>query len=164
VKSDLDLTYQEYLQYLRKKNYIHQKTKITMDRKEFLSALGFSAASIALSACLGGCKNESPSGPTVDFTIDITNPAYVALGTAGGYVYVNGVIVAKTTSGAIIAVSQACTHEGATVEYQGNNNRFYCPRHGATFNTTGGVTAGPASTALKQYTVTVNGNNVRING
>ena len=47
-----------------------------MDRKEFLSALGFSAASIALSACLGGCKSASPAGPTVDFNIDITQPAY----------------------------------------------------------------------------------------
>lgn len=135
-----------------------------MDRKEFLTALGFSAASIALTACLGGCKNETPAGPTVDFTIDITQPAYSALANAGGYVYANGVIIAKTTFGSIIAVSQACTHEGAAVQYQGNNNRFYCPRHGATFNTTGGVTGGPTSTPLKQYTVTVTGNMVRVNG
>ena len=135
-----------------------------MDRKKFLSALGFSAASIALSACLGGCKSDSPSGPTVDFTIDITLPAYSALANAGGYVYANGIIIAKTTAGSIIAVSEACTHEGANVQYQSNNNRFYCPRHGATFSNTGAVTNGPASTALKQYTVTVNGNSVRVNG
>ena len=135
-----------------------------MDRKEFLSAIGFSAASIALAACVGGCKKDSASGPTVDFTIDITQPAYSALANPGGYIYYNGVIVAKTTSGSIIAVSQACTHEGANVQYQSNNNRFYCPRHGATFSNTGSVTGGPASTSLKQYTVTINGNNVRVNG
>ena len=135
-----------------------------MDRKEFLSALGFSAASIALSACMGGCKKDSPSGPTVDFTFDLTSPTYAALANPGGYVYTNGVIVAKTTSGTIIAVSQACTHEGANVQYQSNNNRFYCPRHGATFDNSGHVTGGPASTSLKQYTVTVTGNTVRVNG
>lgn len=135
-----------------------------MDRKEFLSVLGFSAASMALVSCLGGCKKESNAGPTVDFTIDITQPSYTALSTAGGFVYINGVIVAKTSAGNIIAVSQSCTHEGADVQFQNNSNRFYCPRHGATFNTSGGVTNGPASTALKQYTVTVNGNIIRING
>ncbi len=135
-----------------------------MDRKEFLTALGFSAVSITLTACLGGCKNETPAGPTVDFTIDITQPAYSALANAGGYVYVNGVIIAKTTAGVIIAVAEACTHEGANVQYQSNQNRFYCPRHGATFSNTGSVTNGPASTPLKQYTVTVTGNMVRVNG
>lgn len=134
-----------------------------MDRKDFLSAIGFSAAGIFMASCLGSCKNDA-GGPTVDFTFDLTDPAYAALGNAGGYVYKNGVIIAKTTSGNIVAVSQACTHEGAAVQYQSGSNRFYCPRHGAAFDTTGNVTNGPASTDLKQYTVTINGNTVRISG
>ncbi len=133
-----------------------------MDRKEFLSSIGFSAASLFVATCVGSCKKDSVSGPTVDFTIDLT--LYPALNNAGGYVYLNGVIIAKTSSANLIAVAAACSHEGANVQYQNNNNQFYCPRHGAKFNTSGAVTQGPASTPLKQYTVTVNGNSVRING
>jgi cytochrome b6-f complex iron-sulfur subunit len=133
-----------------------------MDRKEFIASIGFSAASVFLAACVGGCAKSSAA--SVDFTFDLTDPQYAALNVAGGYVYSNGVIIAKTTSGSIIAVSEACTHEGATVQFQSNNNRFYCPRHGATFNTSGGVTGGPANSSLKQYTVTINGNSVRVNG
>jgi cytochrome b6-f complex iron-sulfur subunit len=134
-----------------------------MDRKTFLSSLGLSAASLVMASCLGSCKNETPA-PTVDFTIDLTDPAYAALNAPGGYVYLNGVIIAKTTNGNIVAVSQACTHEGAAVQYQSNNNQFYCPRHGAAFGTSGNVTNGPASSALKMYTVTINGTSVRISG
>jgi len=133
-----------------------------MERKDFLKAIGVGAGTIFIASCLGSCKNENT--PNVDFTIDLTQPAYAALNTPGGYVYANGVIIAKTTAGDIIAVSQACTHEGVTITFQNNNNRFYCPRHGATFSTNGAVTNGPASSSLKQYTVTVNGNQVRING
>ena len=137
-----------------------------MNRKEFLSSLGFSAAALALASCLGGCEKEQNNNPapTVDFTFDKTDPLYAALLNPGGYIYLNGVIIAQTTAGIIIAVSQSCTHEGATVEYQGNNNIFYCPRHGATFNNTGGGATSPASSSLKQYTVTTNGNSIRVNG
>ncbi len=138
-----------------------------MDRKEFLTALGYSSGALIFAACLGGCKKESDNttpAPNVDFILDLTQPANSALNTAGGYIYSNGVIVAKTTAGAIIAVSQACTHQGTSVQFQGANDRFYCPNHGATFNTSGGVTTGPATAALKQYTVTLTGNSVRVNG
>ncbi len=138
-----------------------------MDRKAFLSAIGASTGALVLSACLGGCKKSSPgssNAPSVDFTIDLSQPAYAALQTAGGYVYANGVIIAKTLAGSIIAISEACSHEGATIVYQAGNDRFFCPRHGATYSDTGTVTQGPAQSSLKQYTVTVNGTSVRING
>jgi cytochrome b6-f complex iron-sulfur subunit len=140
-----------------------------MDRKEFLTALGYSSGALIFAACLGGCKKDSTSSPSivapvVDFTLDLTLPANSALNTIGGFIYSNGVIVAKTTAGNIIAVSQACTHQGTTVQFQGTNNQFFCPNHGSTFNTNGGVTLGPASSALKQYNVTITSNSVRVNG
>ena len=134
-----------------------------MDRKEFLASLGFSATSLMIASCLGGCEKKSASAPSVDFTIDISQAPYNVLATAGNAVSKDGVIIAKTTDD-IIAVSQACTHEGINVTFQANNDRFYCSGHGATFSTTGAVTNGPASSPLKQYTVTVNGNLIRING
>jgi cytochrome b6-f complex iron-sulfur subunit len=140
-----------------------------MDRKEFLSALGYSSGALFFAACIGGCSKSSTTdnvsaAPSVDFTLDLTLPANAPLNTSGGYIYSNGVIVAKTTAGNIIAVSQACTHQGVSVQFQGNANQFWCPSHGAAFNISGTVTNGPATSPLKLYAVTVSGNSVRVNG
>ena len=137
-----------------------------MDRKEFLSLIGFSTASVITSMCFGGCSKSSgdiTSAPAnVDITLDLTLPANAALNIAGGYLYTSGIIVAKTTAGNYIAVSQACTHQGVAVQYQGSNQLFYCPSHGATFSNTGAVLSGPASASLKQYNTSLMGNILRI--
>ena len=140
-----------------------------MDRKSFLSSLGLSAGTVLVASCLGGCSKPDNPGSgstpaTVDFTLDLSQPANAALRTAGGYLYSNGVIVAKTLAGDIIAVSQTCTHQGVSVQFVGSNNSFFCPGHGAGFSTSGAVINGPATTSLKKYTVTITGNSVRING
>ena len=137
-----------------------------MDRKEFLSAIGLSAGALILGSCLGGCKKENEGGnaPSVDFTFDLNDPNYSALNNNGSYKYSNGVIIARTTGGQLIAVSQSCTHEGQSVQYRSGSNDFYCPAHGEQFNTTGAVTRGPAQSPLKQYTVTINGTMVRVYG
>lgn len=135
-----------------------------MDRKEFLSSLGISATSLLLASCLGSCSKQSSNSTSnpVDFTLDITQ--YPALSSAGGFIYKNGVIIAKTSTGTLIAVAQACTHEGYDVQFEVGNNDFRCPRHGARFSTTGSVLQGPANYPLKQFTVTESGNSIRIQG
>jgi cytochrome b6-f complex iron-sulfur subunit len=139
-----------------------------MDRKAFLSSIGLSAGALFTASCLGGCSKASNNGPVaapaVDFNLDLSQPANAALNTPGGYLYANGVIVAKTVGGNIIAVSQGCTHQDVTVQFIKDNSYFYCPGHGATFSATGAVTGGPASSPLKQYAVTVNGTIVSIKG
>lgn len=132
-----------------------------MDRKEFLSLIGFSAVAVALPTCMGSCSKTS-SSLSVDFTLDLNAASNSALKNAGGYVISNGVIVARTTSGDYIAVSAACTHEGANVAYNSSGNNFVCPRHGATFNSTGGVTGGPTSTNLQKMNTSLNGTNLRV--
>ena len=144
-----------------------------MDRKEFLSQLGLSGASLLMIPCLNSCSKstmENNSGNNnggnnngkIDFTLDLTSPTYAPLLTPGGYVYKSGVIVAKTLAGAYIAVSAACPHQGTSVVFQGDANRFYCPNHGSTFTTTGSVTGGPANSGLTQYSTELNGNNLRV--
>jgi len=137
-----------------------------MDRKEFLALVGTSIGAITLVSCLQSCKKQSnaTTGPTVDFTLDLTTSANHALTTNGGYLYNNGVIVAKTMAGSYIAVSQACTHQGVTVVYQPSGNNFYCNAHGSSFSSSGSVTGGPAGSALKQYTCTLTGTSLRVNG
>jgi cytochrome b6-f complex iron-sulfur subunit len=140
-----------------------------MDRKEFLAQLGLTSAAIFMGTCLGGCSKDDdgggnvPTPPTgVDFTINLSEAANVALGTAGGYIYRSGIIVARTLSDQYIAVSQACTHQGTTVVFEGANNRFYCNNHGSTFSTTGSVTGGPAGAPLTKYNTALSGSNLRV--
>lgn len=137
----------------------------TMDRKEFLSLLGISSAALALTYCFGGCKpqNNIPTAPTgVDFTLDLTNAAYTSLKSNGGYVYNDGIIVARTVSGTYVAVSQYCTHAGGTVVYDSNINDFYCPVHGSLYSTTGSVIQGPAASPLVKYNTSLSGNSLRV--
>lgn len=136
-----------------------------MDRKEFLSLLGLGSASLLATACLGGCSksaNSPSSGTNIDFTLNLSDAANAALATNGGYVYSNGVIVARTNAGNYIAVSKSCTHEGTQVVYQATNQRFFCGNHGATFSEAGTVTNGPATKALTQYKTALSGNSLRI--
>lgn len=139
--------------------------KLIMNRKEFLTQVGSGAAILFLAQCVGGlsaCNKSSnaASGPSnVDFTLDVSGGT---LATKGAYLVKNGVIVAHTKAGEFIAVAAACTHEGTTIQYSSSNDNFRCPNHGATFNDSGVVTKGPASTNLKQYNTTLNGSTLRI--
>ena len=137
-----------------------------ISRKEFLSLLGLSSAAVAVTYCFGGCQpaaNNIPTAPSnVDFTLDLTNPAYSALNSNGGYVYNQGVIVARTINGTFIAVSQTCTHAGGTVVYNKNANDFYCPVHGSVFSTSGSVINGPAAAPLMKYNTSLSGSSLRV--
>jgi cytochrome b6-f complex iron-sulfur subunit len=135
-----------------------------MDRKEFISQVGLGAASLLFLNCLGGCSKggDRPPAPTnVDFTVDLSSPANAALVTSGGFIYTNGVVVAKAVSGSYVAVSQACTHEGTSVQYQ-TTDRFFCPNHGSVFSTSGTVVTGPATKSLTRYNTSLSGNNLRV--
>jgi cytochrome b6-f complex iron-sulfur subunit len=136
-----------------------------MDRKEFLASLGIGAAAFVCISGLQGCQvNDSVSAaPTnIDFTLDLTDPANSALKTNGGYIYKSGIIVARSTSGAYVAVYSACTHTGSTVMYNTSNNRFHCPAHSSDFSTNGSVINGPANQALHQYNTSLTGNSLRV--
>ena len=142
-----------------------------MDRKEFLAQVGMGTALILGLGCLGACKKSSdgsssvPVAPTnVDFTVDLNAASSVNLATPGGFIYNIGIIIARTLTGSYLAVSQVCTHEGATVQYDKTNKQFSCPSHGAKFTETGAVAAGPATKALKQYNTALTGNLLKITG
>lgn len=138
-----------------------------MTRKNFLDSIGMSAAAFALINCVG-CKKDSSEnsdtvGPTnVDFTLDLNASSNAALQSNGGFLVINGVIVARTKNGNFVAVQKSCTHESYQLTYQSGNSRFYCPNHGATFSETGQVTAGPASRNLTTYQTALTGTSLRI--
>ena len=149
-----------------------------MERKDFIEQVGLSGAAILIFGCMQSCsKSDGPSTntntgsgsggnntSTVDFTIDISKSPFDALKTNGGF-YVDPttkIIIVKTTAGEIIAVSSVCTHQQASIVFEANNNRFYCAAHGSVFATTGAVTTGPATTALKKYQTSLTGTVLRV--
>ncbi len=149
-----------------------------MERKDFIEQIGLSSASILIFGCMQACSksetttnnnnsgnnNNTGNNKPIDFTINISVSPYTSLNTPGGF-YVEsttGIIIARTLKNEFIAVSSACTHQGVTVEFQSNANRFFCAAHGSAFDATGAVTNGPATAALKQYKTSLSGANLRV--
>lgn len=149
-----------------------------MERKEFLSLVGVSVGAIILQSCLSGCSNSSDPTPTnnnngntggtggtttgltgnntiskgaINFTLDLTSTSFADLKTDGKAIVTGDVIVARTKAGNYIAVAKACTHQGTTVDFQADNNRFNCSNHGSNFDLTGKVINGPAASPLTQF-------------
>ncbi|MBB6238993.1 cytochrome b6-f complex iron-sulfur subunit [Pedobacter sp. AK013] len=139
-----------------------------MDRKDFLNSIGMSAAAFALINCIGCKKNDGSNsadttGPTgINFSLDLSLAANAALLSNGGSLISNGVIVARTKTGAYIAVQRSCTHESYTLTYQSANSRFYCPNHGATFSESGAVTNGLVSRSLTVYNTQLTGTTLKV--
>jgi len=136
-----------------------------MNRHDFLSVLGVSAGTVIFAPFLASCSKNSSvlgTGGTVDFTLDLTLPANASLNSNGGSLLKSGVIVARTSAGAYIAVSSACTHQGSTINFNSAGNRFICPNHGANFSTTGSVLVGPATSPLAKYNTTLTGTSLRV--
>lgn len=138
-----------------------------MTRKDFFAKVGFGAAVALIPACIGGlassCSKDDDNpvaAPTnVDFMVDT---ATGSLATNGGFLVMNGVVVARTSTGTFLAVSAACTHEGTSVNYVSGSNSFHCPNHGANFSNTGVHLNGPGSANLPTYNTTLTGTSLRV--
>jgi cytochrome b6-f complex iron-sulfur subunit len=137
-----------------------------MKRHEFLTLFGISAGTVVFAPFLSSCASSKlpvnfGSNPVKvaapEFTLDLTLPENSVLNSNGGSLIKNGIIVAHTTSGAFIAVASACPHQGANVSFDIANSRFHCSRHGSNFGANGSLINGPATAALKMYSVRLSG-------
>lgn len=131
-----------------------------MDRKEFLTKLSFGAAFALSMGCMGSCsKDQTTLAPlgTVDFTLDLNDPANKALKMNGGYVIKNSVVIARDNAGEIVAATQRCSHRGyynIIFKY----DQWYCPVHGARYKIDGSGLNGEASKGLTIYKTQINNN------
>lgn len=92
---------------------------------------------------------SQPASGNVSLVVKLAN--FPALAAVGGVARVDpgtGVPIgaARTGASTFVAYTLACTHQGTTVQLNGSGWR--CPNHGATFDATGKVTLGPATTNL----------------
>ena len=133
-----------------------------MNRKEFLGQIGLGAAFVLTASCLGSCTKENfaPTG-SVDFTLDLTDSQNSALLQDGGYIVVDNVVVARTTSGDYVAATRICSHEGSR-QIIFRNNEWYCTDHGARFDLNGGGLNRDGSKGLYIYQVERSGDMLRV--
>lgn len=140
-----------------------------MERIDFIKKFAVSGsilltAPILFNAC---AKDEDPdpnnNPPDSNaLTIDLTDGAYSALGTVGGFAYSGNIIIFRSSDTTFVALSKVCTHSQCTVTYNHDNNELPCPCHGSKFNTSGVVINGPAAINLKKFTVVKEGNTLKI--
>ena len=142
-----------------------------MKRNEFLTTLtgSFSAACVA---CLASaCSKEEngapsavnkPNTPSTGFSINLDTE----LKAVNDFVARGGFIVIRKAAGNapanFLAVSSACPHAGATVEFQNSTSSFLCAAHGSTFSGTGALVQGPATVGLTKFDVEITGSTLRL--
>jgi cytochrome b6-f complex iron-sulfur subunit len=146
-----------------------------MERDEFLSKLGIGALAVCMGTCMAACSKSGDAMPSNNNGVGVTPPASgttitadlnSSLTTVGDSKVSNGVIIVRVATGNVAssftAVQVACTHEGTSINYNNSQSLFICPLHGSIFSKTGAVVQGPATTALKQYTVSVASNTLTV--
>ena len=133
-----------------------------MNRRDLLKNVAAGTASLfVVPVVLTSCEddNSDPDGKNPDenvLSIDLTDGKYSNLGTAGGSVIENDIIIINTGDG-FIALSSVCTHNGCQVGYNHENGNLPCPCHGSVFSSSGSVLEGPADSPLKTYAVSQEG-------
>ena len=141
-----------------------------MQRRVFLGSLTGPVAAVC-AVCMGACSksgssttNNGTTTASANFTIDLGTQLLAV----GSSVAANGVLIARLSSGnspsSFVAVQQACTHQGTSINYVSANQTFLCPNHGAIFNSAGANTGGQSTAALKVYTVSVSGSTMTVSG
>lgn len=141
-------------------------------RRDFLRTACAPAVFAALGITIASCDSQDPlnggGGGGTPITLDLTSANAQALTSAGGFVFLGNenVIVANVDGTTIRAFRSICTHQGNVVN-SFSNGRFLCSNrtsgHGSQYNTSGQPVAGPAPSALREYTVTRDGNTLTIN-
>lgn len=145
-----------------------------MEREEFLSKLGIGALAVCMGSCLAACSkggdatpsnnngntNPPPGGTTIAADLSSSLTAIGDTKVSNGVIIVR--IAAGNTASSFTAVQVACTHEGTAINYNNSQSLFICPLHGSIFSKTGAVVQGPATTALKQYPVTITNNTLTV--
>ena len=133
-----------------------------MNRRELIRNIAAGTATVFIvPSILSSCEKEDPDNGNGDpqdttITIDLTSSNNSSLANAGGFKVVDDVIIINTGDG-FIALSSLCTHQGCQISYDHGSGDLPCPCHGSVFSTSGSVLQGPASSALKKYTVVQEG-------
>jgi cytochrome b6-f complex iron-sulfur subunit len=132
-------------------------------RRAVLRGFAMTAATV-----LVGCQGDSTSDPAPDAApntmtsmcganvcLDLNDPANAPLTRVDGSMTItvpkDRIILIRTSTTNVQAVSDICTHLGCSVLYNRVNKILTCPCHGSQYQLTGTVIQGPATRALMAY-------------
>ena len=131
-----------------------------MNRRELIRSIAAGTATVFIvPSVLTSCQEDQPDPENPDnniLTVDLTSPNNSSLASEGSSKVIDNVLIINTGDG-FIALSSVCTHQGCQVTYDHGAENLPCPCHGSIFSTTGSVLNGPASSPLKKYDVTQEG-------
>ena len=131
-----------------------------MNRRELIRNIAAGTVTLfVVPSAITSCEKDSldpDDNSNNNLNIDLTDDKYSNLGSEGGFVKEDGVIIINTGTG-FIALSSVCTHQGCLVAYDHDNSNLPCPCHGSLFSTSGSVLQGPATSPLKKYGVAQEG-------
>jgi cytochrome b6-f complex iron-sulfur subunit len=141
-----------------------------MKRTEFLHTVSGGFATVCVSCLTTACsKNEEPTPNAV--STPVTNKVFTVkldseLKSINDFIAKSGIIVIRLASGnavsSFLAVSSACPHASATVEYISKTTSFYCSAHGSTFGADGSLISGPAPKGLTKLVVEITGTTLTV--
>lgn len=134
-----------------------------MTRKDFLSTLGIGATFVLTSACFGSCSadNLEDISQNLDFTLDLDDPSNAALQDNDNFIIVDKIVVARTTTGAFVAATVKCSHQGLE-QITLRDDEWYCTAHGSRFDLDGDGLNNNARRGLTVYQTELNGNMLRV--
>jgi cytochrome b6-f complex iron-sulfur subunit len=137
-----------------------------MDRKNFLNSITGGLALTCVSCMMAACSKEEDNGGGGGNTPTLTIDLNAQLTNVGDFVAESGIIVLRLAAGNQVssfrAFSNVCPHEAGVISYNKTTTIFTCARHGATFNQTGAVTNGPATSGMRLKVVTITGNTLTV--
>lgn len=130
-----------------------------LSRRSVVMGAGAAAVGVGLAACSGSGSGEAAPSPTSSAPATsgvLANASDVPVGSV--YSFTNPAdgqpaFLVQPTEGTFLAYSAVCTHRGCAV--QPDDMGFTCPCHGATYDKSGQVTGGPATSSLAAIAVTV---------
>lgn len=135
-----------------------------INRHEFLRKIGFAGSALAavyFAGHLQSCTNDRVNPAPTNLTLDLTSSENAALKTNGGYVIKDGVVIARSNTGAYIAATLTCSHEGKNqITYQ--TDHFYCTVHGAKYDNTGKGLNSEEKNGIAVYTTTLTGTTLTV--
>ncbi|MEM9486443.1 MAG: Rieske (2Fe-2S) protein [Cyanobacteria bacterium P01_F01_bin.116] len=147
-----------------------------MQRREFINFVGLGMLVSSLPIAIAACNSQDTvsdvpaagdSAPAAAVPDGFESVGTVTDLDAKGFLSKKGltagdVIVVRdpVNADSIIALNSKCTHQGCTVDWQGDE--FSCACHGSKFGTDGTATVGPAVRPLDAYETMIEGESVLV--
>ncbi|HEX3475631.1 MAG TPA: Rieske (2Fe-2S) protein [Kofleriaceae bacterium] len=102
-----------------------------------------------------GGPGSTASACGANLCLDLNDPRNAALTAVDGTLVVaaprDSILLVRSSTSAVQAVSDICTHAGCGVRYDHVNRILSCPCHGSQYTLTGMVLRGPAFKPLARY-------------